>query len=74
MEEKVTVNSYTPYTPEWEDAIDMQFMQSVIEEVTQSCLLPNPIPLARIPKIISQVAKWFWQNDDSPYDCRTGNT
>lgn len=60
----------TPYTPEWEDAIDMQFMQSVIDEVTQSCLLPNPIPLARIPKIIGQVAKWFWQNDDTSVEQR----
>ena len=67
MEEKITLS---PYTPEWEDAIDMQFMQSVIEEVTQSCLLPNPIPLARIPRIIEQVAKWFWQNDDQAVEQR----
>lgn len=66
MEQK----TITPYTPEWEDAVDMKFMMDVVEEVTQSCLLPNPIPLARIPKIIGNVAKWFWQNDDSAVEQR----
>ena len=48
----------------WEDEIDMQFMQSVIVEVTQTCVLPNPIPLERIPAIILDAAKYFWENDD----------
>lgn len=54
----------SPYTPEWEDAIDLQFMTEVTNAVRESCLLPMPIPLQRIPQIIAQVAKWFWQNDD----------
>ena len=58
------IQSMTPYTPEWEDAVDMQFMIEVTQAVRESCLLPMPIPLDRIPQIIAQVAKWFWQNDD----------
>jgi len=60
----------SPYSAEWEDSMDMQFMQTVISEVTQSCLLPNPIPLERIPVIIGQVARWFWQNDDTAVEQR----
>lgn len=54
----------------WEDEVDMQFMQSVIAEVTQSCVLPNPIPLDRIPVIILNSARWFWQNDDNAVEQR----
>lgn len=54
----------------WEDEIDMQFMQNVIAEVTQSCVLPNPVPLDRIPIIILNAARWFWQNDDAAVEQR----
>ena len=54
----------------WEDEVDMTFMQSVIAEVTQSCVLPNPIPLDRIPAIILNSARWFWQNDDMAVEQR----
>lgn len=57
-------------TASWEDEVDMQFMQSVIAEVTQSCVLPNPIPLDRIPAIILNSARWFWQNDDTAVEQR----
>ena len=60
----------TPYTAEWEDQIDLEFMQRVIAEVTGSCILPNPIPLDRIPDYILQAAQWFWQNDDSSVEQR----
>ena len=54
----------------WEDDIDMAFMQSIIAEVTQSCVLPNPIPLERIPTIILNAAKYFWENDDMAVEQR----
>lgn len=54
----------------WEDEIDMQFMQSVIAQVTQSCVLPSPIPLERIPAIILDAAGYFWENDDSAVEER----
>lgn len=54
----------------WEDEIDMQFMQGVIAQVTQSCVLPSPIPLERIPAIILDAAGYFWENDDSAVEER----
>jgi len=54
----------------WEDEVDMQFIQSVVAEVTQSCVLPNPVPLERIPAIILNSARWFWQNDDNAVEQR----
>lgn len=54
----------------WEDEIDMQFMQSVINAVTQSCVLPSPIPLERIPAIILDAAGYFWENDDNAVEQR----
>lgn len=60
----------TPYTAEWEDQVDLEFMQRVIAEVTGSCILPNPIPLERIPDYIIQAAQWFWQNDDNSVEQR----
>jgi hypothetical protein len=54
----------------WEDEVDLAFMKRVIREVTQSCVLPSPIPLERIPEIILNAAGWFWENDDSAVEQR----
>lgn len=58
------------FTAEWEDEIDREFMVRVIKEVTNSCILPNPIPLEQIPDLILQSAQWFWQNDDNAVEQR----
>ena len=55
---------------EWEDAVDMAFMQRVINEVSDTCVLPNPLSLEKIPDYIIQVAQWFWMNDDSAVEQR----
>jgi hypothetical protein len=55
---------------EWQDEVDMQFIQRVVNEVTQSCILPNPVPLERIPDIILQVCQWFWSEDDGSVEQR----
>jgi len=47
-----------------EDQVDYQFIQRIIQELTQSCALPLPIPAASIPPLIIQAAQWFWANDD----------
>lgn len=49
---------------EIEDQVDYQFIQRIIQEVTQSCALPLPMNAAAIPPLIIQAAQWFWQNDD----------
>jgi len=47
-----------------EDKVDYAFIQRIIQELTQSCALPLPIPAASIPPLIIQAAQWFWQNCD----------
>lgn len=47
-----------------EDEVDLQFIQRVQAEVTQSCALPFAIPIERIPEYILQAAQYWWQNDD----------
>ena len=47
-----------------EDQVDYNFIQRIIQELTQSCALPLPIPAASIPPLIIQAAQYFWQNCD----------
>ena len=47
-----------------EDQMDYMFIQRIIQELTQSCALPLPIPAAAIPPLILQAAQHFWENDD----------
>lgn len=53
-----------------EDQIDYQFIQRVVQELTQSCALPLPIPAAAIPPLIIQAAQFFWDNDDQSIEER----
>lgn len=47
-----------------EDQADYQFIQRIIQDLTQSCALPLPIPAAAIPPLILQAAQFFWENYD----------
>ena len=47
-----------------EDQVDYQFIQRIIQELTQSCALPLPIPASAIPPLIIQAAQYMWQNCD----------
>lgn len=47
-----------------EDQVDYNFIQRIIQELTQSCALNVPIPASAIPPLIIQAAQYFWQNDD----------
>lgn len=47
-----------------EDQMDYQFIQRIIQDLTQSCALPLPIPAAAIPPLILQAAQFFWENYD----------
>jgi len=47
-----------------EDQMDYQFIQRIIQELTQSCALPLPVPAAAIPALILQAAQYFWENYD----------
>jgi len=53
-----------------EDQIDYQFIQRIIQELTQSCALNVPIPASAIPNLILQAAQFFWENDDQSVEER----
>lgn len=55
---------------EWEDAVDMAFMERIVNEVSDTCVLPNPLSLDKIPDYVIQAAQWFWMNDDSAVEQR----
>lgn len=49
---------------QWEDQVDYQFIQRIIQELTQSCALPLPVPAAAIPPLILQASQYFFENYD----------
>ena len=67
-----TTNSSAPKTIEddlnqlaqIEDQTDYMFIQRIIQDLTQSCALPLPLPAASIPPLILQAAQYFWDNYD----------
>lgn len=64
------MEQYLASKDQYEDQIDYQFIQRIIQELTQSCALPLPIPAAAIPPIIIQAAQHFWENDDQSIEER----
>lgn len=63
-QQSMTAEEYAKYKANLEDQIDYQFIQRIIQELTQSCALSLPIPAAAIPPLINQAAQYFWQNCD----------
>lgn len=59
-----TNEDYLKQMAQIEDQIDYQFVQRIIQDLTQSCALPLPIPAASIPPLIIQAAQYFWENYD----------
>jgi len=55
---------------QWEDQMDYQFIQRIVQELTQSCALPLPVPAAAIPPLIWQAASYFWENYDGAIEER----
>lgn len=65
-----TMEDYLKQKQQMEDQIDYQFIQRIIQELTQSCALNVPIPAAAIPNLILQAAQFFWENDDQSVEER----
>lgn len=66
----LTMEQYLQQKQQIEDQIDYQFIQRIIQELTQSCALNVPIPAAAIPPLILQAAQYFWDNDDQAIEER----
>ena len=63
-QEKISMEDFLKKKQQIEDQIDYNFIQRIIQELTQSCALNVPIPASAIPPLILQAAQYFWQNDD----------
>ena len=65
-----SMEEYLKQKAQIEDQIDYQFIQRIIQELTQSCALNVPIPASAIPNLILQAAQFFWENDDQSIEER----
>lgn len=63
-QKEISQKEYQKYLAAQEDQQDYQFIQRIIQELTQSCALPLPIPASAIPPLIWQAASYFWENYD----------
>lgn len=66
----ITMEEFVKAKAKMEDQIDYMFIQRIIQELTQSCALPLPIPANAIPPLILQAAQHFWENDDQSVEER----
>ena len=53
-----------------EDQVDYQFIQRVIQQLTQTCAINIPMQPSAIPPLILQAAQYFWENDDQSIEER----
>jgi len=60
----MTMEQYLKQKAQWEDQVDYNFIQKIVNELTQSCALSIPIPASAIPPLIEQAARHFWDTDD----------
>jgi len=67
---EISMEEYLKRKQHQEDQIDYQFTQRILQELTQSCALPIPIPASAIPPLIMQAAQHFWENDDQSLEER----
>ena len=68
--DNMSMEEYLKMKNNIEDQVDYQFIQRVVQELTQSCALPLPFPAAAIPPLILQAAQFFWENDDQSIEER----
>lgn len=65
-----SMEDYLTHKQQFEDQVDYNFIQRIIQELTQSCALNLPIPPSAIPPLILQAAQFFWENDDQSVEER----
>ena len=66
----VSIEEWLKHQQQVEDQVDYQFIQRIIQELTQSCALNLPIPASAIPPLILQAAQYFWDNCDQAIEER----
>lgn len=67
---EISMEEWLKHQQQVEDQVDYQFIQRIIQELTQSCALSLPIPASAIPPLILQAAQYFWDNCDQAIEER----
>ena len=66
----VGMEEYLKQKAQMEDQMDYNFIKRIIQEITQSCALPMPLPASAIPPLILQAAQKFWEDYDAAVEER----
>jgi len=66
----IAMEEYLKNQAQLEDQMDYNFIQRIIQDITQSCALPLPLPASAIPPLIYQAASYFWENYDAAIEER----
>jgi len=67
---KISIEEYNKQKQKLEDQVDYQFIQRIIQELTQTCAINIPMQPSAIPPLILQAAQYFWENDDQSIEER----
>ena len=61
-QKEISMEEYNKRKQKIEDQIDYQFIQRIIQELTQTCAINLPMQPSAIPPLILQAAQYFWEN------------
>lgn len=66
----ISMEEYLNEKNKIEDQVDYQFIQRIVQELTQTCAINLPMQVSAIPPLILQAAQHFWENDDQSIEER----
>lgn len=66
----ISMEEYLAEKNKIEDQVDYQFIQRIVQELTQTCAINLPMQISAIPPLILQAAQHFWENDDQSIEER----
>lgn len=69
-QKKISINEYNKAKQKAEDQVDYNFIQRIIQELTQTCAINIPMQASAIPPLILQAAEFFWENCDQAIEER----
>lgn len=70
VQKEISMEEYNKRKQKIEDQVDYQFIQRIIQELTQTCAINLPMQPSAIPPLILQAAQYFWENSDQAVEER----
>ena len=59
VQKEISMEEYNKRKQKIEDQVDYQFIQRIIQELTQTCAINLPMQPSAIPPLILQAAQYF---------------